>query len=106
MGFTSGDVDGVVELLTDDAVLAMPPAPHEYVGRRAIAAFLQASITARQAAVTLRPTRANEQPAFVCGSLLPSGEQAADSIIVLTMRGRRVSAITRFLDPDVARTFV
>ena len=36
------DVDGVIALLTDDAWLAMPPAPHAYQGRQAIAAFLRA----------------------------------------------------------------
>jgi hypothetical protein len=38
-----GDIDGVVALLTDDAWLNMPPAPHQYHGPVAIAAFLRAS---------------------------------------------------------------
>ena len=65
--FTDGDVDGVVSLLTDDAWLAMPPAPHEYVGTAAIAEFLRTSIGwwgARR--MELIPTRANGQPAFEC----------------------------------------
>src|SRR5215218_5576276 len=36
----SGDVDAVVALLTDDALLTMPPLPLEYQGREAIAGFL------------------------------------------------------------------
>ena len=38
--YVAGDVDGVVALLTDDVWLAMPPAPHEYLGRAAVTAFL------------------------------------------------------------------
>ena len=37
----SGDVDGMVALLTDDAWLTMPPLPHAYQGRDAIATFLR-----------------------------------------------------------------
>ena len=39
--FERGDVDAVVALLTDDAWMTMPPEPHEYQGRPAIAAFLR-----------------------------------------------------------------
>src|SRR4051794_40336631 len=58
--FESGDIDGVVALLTDDALLSMPPQPQEYQGHAAIAAFLAdrfASHPGRQ--VRLVPTRAN-----------------------------------------------
>ncbi|WP_460358074.1 nuclear transport factor 2 family protein [Actinoallomurus acanthiterrae] len=41
--FTTDDIDTLVTLLTDDAWLAMPPAPHGYHGGTAIAAFLRAS---------------------------------------------------------------
>jgi RNA polymerase sigma-70 factor (TIGR02960 family) len=37
--FESGDVEGVVSLLTDDAWLTMPPEPLEYQGPAAIARF-------------------------------------------------------------------
>ena len=36
----AGDIDAVVALLTDDAWLAMPPAPHQYIGPEAIRKFL------------------------------------------------------------------
>ena len=96
--FTAGDVDAVVALLTDDAWLSMPPAPHEYQGRTAIAAFLQASFGfPGNRHVLLVPARANTQPAF--GSYVR--EHATDAatpagLIVLTVRGDRLAAITRF----------
>ena len=60
----SGDVDGMVALLTDDAWLTMPPLPHAYQGRDAIGAFLRDGEERRGAPLRLRPTRANAQPAF------------------------------------------
>ena len=96
--FTAGDVDAVVALLTDDAWLSMPPAPHEYQGRAAIAAFLRASFGfAGNRQVLLVPAQANTQAAF--GSY--AREHVADAatpagLIVLTARGDRLAAITRF----------
>ena len=96
--FTAGDVDAVVALLTDDAWLSMPPAPHQYQGRAAIAAFLQASFGYRgNRHVLLIPARANTQPAF--GSYVREHAAAAATpagLIVLTARGDRLAAITRF----------
>ena len=41
--FEADDVEAVVALLTDDAWLTMPPAPHRYRGPDAIAAFCAAA---------------------------------------------------------------
>lgn len=100
--FAADDVDAVLELLTDDAWLAMPPAPHEYVGPEAIAGFLRASAAGRGAALTLLPTAANSQPAFGCYlGTVPTG------VLVITPGPApdRISAITRFLDPRLHRRF-
>src|SRR5262249_29604977 len=39
--YEAGDVDGIIELLTDDVWLTMPPAPLEYHGRELAARFLK-----------------------------------------------------------------
>ena len=97
-----GDVEGIVSLLTDDAWLTMPPYPVEYQGHAAIAAFLRDRATIRGAPLRLVPTRANGQPAFGC--YLPD-EQAAPArpygLMVLTLAGERLSAITWFGDSGV-----
>ncbi|MGH3716125.1 MAG: RNA polymerase subunit sigma-70 [Micromonosporaceae bacterium] len=105
--FTADDVDGVIELLTDDAWLAMPPAPHEYQGPAAIAGFLRASAAGRGGrSFRLAPTRANRQPAFGC-YLTEAAEPTAYPVglLVLTLDGDRICAITRFLDDDLPRRF-
>ena len=102
----SGDIDEVVALLTDDALLTMPPQPLEYQGHKAIAAFLGQRAELRGAPLRVVPTRANTQPAFGC--YLPDAQAAIArpyGLIVLTLEGDAVSAITWFADTGVFRHF-
>ena len=96
--YVAADLTRIVALLTDDAWLSMPPAPHEYHGVDAIAAFLRASLDYRgHRRVHLLPARANTQPAF--GSYLTDPAEPAGipaGLFVLTMAGDRIQAITRF----------
>ncbi|MCO5968448.1 RNA polymerase subunit sigma-70 [Actinoallomurus soli] len=102
--FSTDDVDTVIGLLTDDAWLAMPPAPHEYQGIAAIGSFLRASAAWRAGRrLRLHSTRANGQPAFVCR--LDGAVERPAGLIVLTLAGGRVHAITRFLDDRVMDPF-
>jgi RNA polymerase sigma-70 factor (ECF subfamily) len=97
--YAEDDIDGVVALLTDDAWFTMPPATLEYQGRGAIAGFLTASARYRGEGTRLIPTRANGQPAFGC--YVPDRNASvfhAHGILVLTMAGDQISAITRFVD--------
>src|SRR3954470_22546629 len=81
----SGDVDGMVALLTDDAWLTMPPLPHAYQGHNAISAFLRGAEERRGAPLRLVPTRANTQPAFGCYLSAPETDAGrALSLLVLT----------------------
>jgi RNA polymerase sigma-70 factor (TIGR02960 family) len=105
--FQADDVDGLVSLLTADAWLTMPPAPHQYQGAAAIASFLRTSAAWRDGRrFRLVPTRANTQPAFGCylGDAAAPVARAA-GLIVLTLGGERIAAITRFLDDAVLRPF-
>jgi RNA polymerase sigma-70 factor (TIGR02960 family) len=94
--FESGDVDGVVALLTDDAWLTMPPEPYEYQGRAAIAGFLR-NRGDRRPATRLVTTRANGRPAFGCYVPAPgAGEARAYGFLGLTLDGDQVSTMTWF----------
>jgi RNA polymerase sigma-70 factor (ECF subfamily) len=91
-----GDTDAVVALLTDDSWLTMPPEPYEYQGPAAIGAFLR-DRTFRRGAPRLVPTRANTQPAFGVYFASPQTEVARPyAMLVLTLHGDRISAITWF----------
>jgi len=105
--FEAGDVDTIVALLTEDAWLTMPPVPLEYQGPEAIGDFLR-RVPARGELQRFRliPTRANGQPAY--GLYLRDGQcpiAHALGIVVLTLAGERVSAITAFHDTSVIARF-
>jgi RNA polymerase sigma-70 factor (TIGR02960 family) len=102
----SGDVDDIVALLTDEALLTMPPQPVEYRGHEAIAAFLRHRAELRGAPLRVVPTRANTQPAFGCYLPDPQAPVARPyGLIVLTLEGDAVAAITWFADTGVFRHF-
>jgi RNA polymerase sigma-70 factor (TIGR02960 family) len=105
--FEAGDVSSVLALLHDDALLTMPPAPLEYEGPAAIGRFLS-TVPAGGALDQFRliPTRANGQPAFGCYLRDPHAPIAhAYGLMVLTLAGDRISAITGFPDTSVFRAF-
>jgi RNA polymerase sigma-70 factor (TIGR02960 family) len=102
----SGDIDDVVALLTDDALLTMPPQPLEYQGHDAIGAFLRHRADLRGAALRVVPTRANTQPAFGC--YLPDAQAAIArpyGLLVLTLDEDAIAAITWFADTGIFRHF-
>jgi RNA polymerase sigma-70 factor, ECF subfamily len=105
--FQAGDVRGVVTLLTEDALMTMPPEPVEYQGPAAIGGFLS-TVPAAGALERFRlvPTRANGQPAFGCYLKDRHAPIAhAYGLMVLTLRGDRVAAMTGFPDTGVFALF-
>jgi RNA polymerase sigma-70 factor (ECF subfamily) len=95
--YATGDVQGLVNLLTDDVLLAMPPLPLLYEGR-ALAAQFHTAVTFRQGRTNRSiPTRANGQPAFGLYIHDPRARVLhASGLMVLTLAGRQISALTRF----------
>ena len=85
----------------------MPPEPHEYQGRAAIAEFLRTRAIWRSGrGIRLVPTRANGQPAF--GYYLGdphAGVVHAGGLFVLTLEGQAITAIARFGDTGVLPYF-
>jgi len=101
-----GDLDAMVALLTDDALLTMPPQPLEYQGHAAIAAFMRQRAALRGAPLLFVPTRANTQPAFAC--YLPDAHAAVArpyGLFVLTLEGDAIAAITWFSDTGLFGAF-
>jgi RNA polymerase sigma-70 factor (TIGR02960 family) len=104
--YEAGDVRAVVTLLTEDAWLIMPPIPLHYQGRELAAQFLAATGLRPGRSARLVPTRANGQPAFGLYVRDPHAPIAhATGILVLTLAGRQISAMTGFLDSSALRLF-
>jgi RNA polymerase sigma-70 factor (TIGR02960 family) len=91
----SADIDALVDLLTDDAFVSMPPMPFEYEGRDVVGRFC-ASIFRAGRRFDLMPTRANGQPAFGAYLRGPGGISHGMGLYVLTLAGERICAMTRF----------
>jgi RNA polymerase sigma-70 factor (ECF subfamily) len=104
--FERGDIDAIVALLTDDAWLTMPPMPLEYQGRDAAHRFLTTVGFRGNRSFKLVATRANTQPAFGCYVTdLQTPIARAHGLLVLTLQGSEISAVTRFLDNSLLPQF-
>jgi RNA polymerase sigma-70 factor (TIGR02960 family) len=93
--YESADLNALVALLTDDVFVSMPPMPFEYEGRELVGRFC-ASLFGAGRRFDLVPTRANGQPAFGAYLRAATGIRHGTGLIVLTLSGDRISAMTRF----------
>jgi RNA polymerase sigma-70 factor (ECF subfamily) len=103
----AADIPSIVALLTDDAVLTMPPIPYRCVGREAIGAFLASRPAGGHLdRFRLVPTRANRQPA-VAGYLWDGdeGSYRAYMVVVLAMEGDAIASLVRFRGPNLFQRF-
>ena len=95
--YETGDVDAVVAMLTDDVVFTTPLAAGAYEGRAVAGPFLRSGVFRDGRTYRLIATRANGQPAF--GLYLRdrvTDVAHANGMLVLTLAGSRISAMTRF----------
>ena len=100
------DVDAVVELLADEARMAMPPWPSWYGGRDDVATFLRSWPLSPRKRWHVVTTGANGQPA-VAGYLWDEDTAAfrPETVIVLTLRAAQIDEITAFRSPGLFRHF-
>ena len=103
----AADIDGLVELLREDATLSMPPMPTWYAGRDAIIVAAQSMIFAGEARGRwlMRPVRANQQPACAVYQRDEAGVYRAFGISVLTVEQDQVKDIITFIDPALFTRF-
>jgi RNA polymerase sigma-70 factor (ECF subfamily) len=85
----------LVALLTDDVFMSMPPIALEYEGRDVVARFC-ARLFDGGRRHDLVPTRANGQPAFGAYRRTTAGERRGIGLVVLTLTGERICAMSRF----------
>jgi RNA polymerase sigma-70 factor (ECF subfamily) len=109
----NADVEGLVALLKEDAILAMPPSPSWYQGREDIRVFVAATIFADGGMFSgkasqrwrLLPTQANASPAFAIYQRAANNEYQAFGILVLTREEDRLAQIISFIDPSLPPFF-
>jgi RNA polymerase sigma-70 factor, ECF subfamily len=94
------DVEGLVALLTEDALMTMPPERMRVDGARAIGDFF-ASVPqgGRLDEVQLVPTAANRQPTLAAYARGAAGSYRPYGLMVLRIEDDLVSGIVGFPDP-------
>ena len=101
------DLDALVTLLREEAVLSMPPWHHWFNGRRAIGEFLAWAWRAHgRGDAWLVPVRANGQPAFAQYHR-DSEHNAwqAHSIWLPSVKGGSIATLTGFISADLFPAF-
>lgn len=95
--FERYDLEALVRLLREDAVMDMPPYPLWLQGPTDIAAWLLGPGNDCRGS-RLLPTSANGQPAFGQYRPDPTGGHLPWSLVVLDVRGDRIAGMSNFLD--------
>jgi RNA polymerase sigma-70 factor (ECF subfamily) len=92
------DIDGILALLTSDALLTMPPEGMRFEGASAIAEFFgTVPLDGRLDRIRLVPRRANGQPALAAYAESPeAGSYEAYGVMVFAIDGERIAGITGF----------
>jgi RNA polymerase sigma-70 factor (ECF subfamily) len=92
------DVDGIVALLADDALMTMPPESFRVEGAREIGRFFGTiPMDGRLDRIRLLPGRANGQPALAAyAEDEETGDYLAYGVMVFALDGDRIAGITGF----------
>jgi RNA polymerase sigma-70 factor, ECF subfamily len=96
----SGDVDGMVELLAEDAAWSMPPLPGWFTGREGLRGFLEVGPLSGEWRWRHLPTRANGQLAVASYAWYePDGAYRLFALDALTLApDGKIEAITSFIN--------
>ncbi|HEX5194196.1 MAG TPA: RNA polymerase subunit sigma-70 [Solirubrobacteraceae bacterium] len=103
--FENDDVDGLVALLREDAMLRMPPQA-SVIGALPIARFFREIAGGGDLRVVrLTPTSANGRPAVAIHRRTEGGGLIAHGISVLEIEGEQIIGIDSFIDPALLPRF-
>jgi RNA polymerase sigma-70 factor, ECF subfamily len=103
--FEAADVPAIVQLLTDAAVLEMPPVPLWYRGKRDYGLFMRRVFESRGTNWRISHLTANGQPALAAYAPDPGGGHHLHTLQVFTVTGGRVARNVVFADPRVFEVF-
>jgi RNA polymerase sigma-70 factor, ECF subfamily len=101
------DFDALASILREDAVMAMPPEAQWFRGRNSIVEFFSTVPAAGHLEqIRLVPVGSNRQPAVAAYLSDPEdGGHLFYGLMVLTIRGDEITAITGFQDPGLCDYF-
>jgi RNA polymerase sigma-70 factor (ECF subfamily) len=102
--FERDDIDTVVQMLTDDAVISMPPQPEWHQGQVAVGRFLRNRRSRRSGPWRFVPVSANRQPAYAYYIEGEAGFRRR-GLFVVSARTDGVESITRFAGDGLLSRF-
>ncbi|MFE9959702.1 sigma-70 family RNA polymerase sigma factor [Micromonospora sp. NPDC005299] len=103
--FEAADVPALVRLLTDDAVLEMPPVPLWYRGSSDYGRFMDRVFQMRGTGWVMTRLTANGQPALAAYAPQPGGGHQLHTLQVLTVAGCLVTRNVVFADRAALTAF-
>jgi len=103
--FEHADIVTLKQLLTDEAVLEMPPVPTWFVGRENYGRFIAHLFAIRGSDWRMLPTAANGQPAVAAYLRGQDGVYHSHTIQVFTITATGISRNVVFQDPTLFTTF-
>jgi RNA polymerase sigma-70 factor (ECF subfamily) len=103
--FEKADIEGLTRLLTEEAMLEMPPLLSWFAGREAYGRVIAALFALRGADWRMIRTAANGQPAIAAYVRGEDGAYHANSIQVFTVTARGISRNVVFLEPALFPIF-
>ena len=103
--FEAADVPAHVRLLTDAAVLEMPPVPLWYRGSRDYGLFIRRVLQMRGPGWVMQHLTASGQPALAAYAPEPGGGHRLHTLQVFTVTGGRVAHNVVFADPRIFDAF-
>ena len=103
--FEHADIDGLVELLREDATLRMPPQPSLDGGLEIARFFLETVAQGDLTRIRHRPTWANGRPAVTIEVRAGDGTWTPHGISVLLIEKGQIAGIDAFLDPALVPRF-
>ena len=94
------DINRLVSLLSEDALMTMPPERMRFAGARTIGDFFgSVPQGGRLNEIRLQPTSANRQLALAAYSRGDDGKHRPYGLMVLQIEGKQISGIVGFPDP-------
>jgi RNA polymerase sigma-70 factor (ECF subfamily) len=103
--FEAADVPALVKLLTDDAIMEMPPVPLWYRGSHHYGEFMARVFRMRGPGWRVGTITANGQPALAAYAPEADGSHRLHSLQVLEIVGGRVARNVVFADPQILGIF-
>jgi RNA polymerase sigma-70 factor, ECF subfamily len=99
------DIDGLVALLREDAVMRMPPRPAVHGPADIARFFREVPAGGDIGRIVVAPTRANGRPAVAMLERTDDGKLVPHGIMVLEIAGSEIAALDAFIDPALVGVF-